>query len=97
MLNNFNYMISIFGKVVGEYKKDPITLKDGTSYQVKVLAINDGRSLVNTQVEVPVDYKLVPDKDGNVRIEGLIPSRVWNNERKQYVANLVSYYMPRNL
>jgi len=88
-------MISVYGRVVADITKDPITLKSGEVFQVRVLSFNDGLSQFNLKVEVPVSTKLVVDKNGMTRVDGLVPSRIWDKIEKRFVPNIVSYYLPR--
>ena len=88
-------MINLIGKIISDRKKDPITLKSGEIYQVRVLALNDGTSDFNTIVGVPVDYKVVLDKEGNAVISNVRTARTWNEEQKRFVSVPVNFYIPR--
>lgn len=88
-------MITLSGKLISDRKKDPITLKSGELFQVRVIALNDGVSEYNTICDVPVDFKLTPDKDGIVEIKDVRPARTWDEQRKAFVSTPVNFYIPR--
>lgn len=86
--------LTLIGRYVGEEISKPITTKKGEIFQTKTIAIQT-EALQNTLVEVPMDYKVKADKDGNVSLAVKTSAKTWDDSTKRFQFVNVKFYIPK--
>lgn len=83
------------GHYEGEELSKPVMTKAGEMYQYKTIAVKVD-SLQNVLVEVPVDYKVSKDKEGNVSLPVKTSAKTWDNVAKRFMFVNVKFYIPKS-
>jgi len=82
------------GKLVGEEIKETKT-KAGTLFRTRTIAIQTNK-LQNILVDVPLEFKIIKDKNDVVVLPVETTAKHWSNETKRFEYVQVKFYVQKD-